>query len=432
MVHRSGFMKPANALRLFVLSALVILVSACGNTPQAAAAPEQKRVSIQELRDAIDNALAAKGLANATVSIQIKSLKDGSVIYEKNPEQPLMPASNMKLVTTSAALEKLGKDYKYSTRFYLTANPDGSGVVNGSLVIKGAGDPNISGRGQTSTTVLLENAAQQLKAKGVKKITGDIIIDDTIFDREYVHPDWPADQMNRWYQAEVGGLSFNDDCIDFTVSPGDAGALAKVETAPATAYVSVDNSCKTSATRKGQSVLINREGNTNNFTVSGRIYSKAAPFQISLPIHDPGMFFGTVFSEVLKKDGVDIGGNVRLTEKSYDEKADNLVLGAELNSDLVHTITVANQRSQNFFAESMCKLLGHSFGAAGSWAEGTKVLEAYLNGIGVPKSNFVLHDGCGLSQTGPPHRARARRSARAHTLRGPGADIRGHTCRERP
>jgi len=391
--------KPGSAFRLLVLLGLILLIPSAGRTQQATAA-EQKRVMLQELRDGIEKALAAKSLANASVSILVKSLKDGSVIYEKNSERPLMPASNMKLVTTAAALEKLGKDYKYSTRFYLTANPDANGVVNGSLIVKGSGDPNISGRGQTSVTALLENVLQQLKAKGVQKITGDIIIDDTIFDREYVHPDWPHDQLNRWYSAEIGGVSFNDNCIDLTLTPGDkAGDLAHVETAPSTAYVTLDNTCKTTDNAKKHKFAIKRDSGSNTFSITGTIWTKAKPYKTSIPIHNPGLFFGTVFSEVLQKGGIAVGGNVTLATKSYDPGNDGLVPGAEITSDIARTITVANQRSQNFYAESMLKLLGHSFGAAGSWAEGAKVVEGYLGGLGVPKNNFVIRDGSGFSKS---------------------------------
>jgi D-alanyl-D-alanine carboxypeptidase/D-alanyl-D-alanine-endopeptidase (penicillin-binding protein 4) len=391
-------MKSASALKLLVILALILVIPASHGLKKADAA-EQARITAQQFHDKTAVLLNNKNLNKASVSILVKSLKDGAVIYENNSEQALMPASNMKLVTTAAALEKLGKDFKYFTRFYLTAKPDGNGVVNGSLIVKGAGDPNISGRGQASVTALLENAAKQLKANGVKKITGDIIIDDTIFDREYVHPDWPADQGGRWYQAEVGGVSFNDNCLDFTVSAGDsAGAPANVTTAPATGYATLNNSCKTITTGKGHGASISRKGDTNTFNITGKFKTKATPYTVSIPIHNPGLYFGTVLGEVLQKSGIPVGGKVALAEKSYDAGKDGLTAAAEIVSDIKRTITVANQRSQNFYAESMCKLLGRNFGAAGSWTEGAKVTEAYLNALGIPKANYTIRDGSGLSK----------------------------------
>jgi len=391
-------MKSGNAVRLLVLFALILFIPASGNLPRADAA--QKRVTVGQLRDGIEKALAAKGLKNASVSILVKSLKDGSVIYENNPEQALMPASNLKLVTTATALEKLGKDYKYSTRFYLTASPDGNGVVNGSLIVKGSGDPNISGRGQGSVITLLGNAVQQLKAKGVQKITGGIVIDDTIFDRLYVNPDWPADQMDRWYQAEISGVSFNDNCLDLTLTPGDAvGEPARVAVSPMTGYITINNTCKTTDNAREHKFAVTRDGDSNTFSITGTIWTRAKPYKTSIPIHEPGLYFGTVFREVLEKGGIAVGGNVSLATKSYDEKNDGLVPGAELTSDIARTITVANQRSQNFYAESMLKLLGHSFGAAGSWAEGVKVIEGYLDGLSVSTDDYAIRDGSGLSKS---------------------------------
>jgi D-alanyl-D-alanine carboxypeptidase/D-alanyl-D-alanine-endopeptidase (penicillin-binding protein 4) len=388
--------KTGNALRLLIVLGLVLLIPAANQIPQAAAA-DQPRVSQQELRDGIEKALAAKALKNASVSILIKSLKNGSVVYDNNPEQPLMPASNMKLVTTATALEKLGKDFKYTTHFYVTAKPDGDGVVNGSLIVIGAGDPNISGRGQASVTALLEAALAQLKINGVKKITGGIIIDDTIFDRQYVHPDWPEDQMDRWYQAEVAGVSFNDNCIDLTLTHGaKAGDPINIAASPATAYITIENTCKTVSLRKNHHFVIARDANT--ITVSGKFYIKGAAYTTSVPIHAPGLYFGTVLREVLRNGGIPVGGDVSLAAKSYDANADGLTEAATIISNLTRTITVANQRSQNFYAESMLKLLGYKFGTAGSWAEGAKIAASYLDGLGVPDSNYVIRDGCGLSK----------------------------------
>ncbi len=360
--------------------------------------PAPHHITKSEFRARITRALTDRAFKHASIGICIKSLRSGEVIFEKSPNKMLAPASNMKLVTTAAALEKLGKDYRFKTRFYLTAEPDENGIVRGSLVVKGSGDPNISGRFQPGVTALFEQVRDKLQELGVLKIVNGIIIDDSIFDRVYIHPNWPKDQLSEWYCAEVSAVSFNDNCVALTIKPNkNIGGLVGVECVPKTKYVNIKNGCKTVESREQHEMTISRNPGTNRIYITGKYWRDTGTYETEVTVHKPGLYFGTVLKDVIESGGMSVGGRVHLASKTYEEKKDNLFFVMEIVSGILPTIKVINQRSQNFYAEQLFKLLGSVEGKNGSFEEGAKVVEKYLSDLGIERSGFIISDGSGLS-----------------------------------
>ncbi|MEE8190675.1 MAG: D-alanyl-D-alanine carboxypeptidase/D-alanyl-D-alanine-endopeptidase, partial [Candidatus Scalindua sediminis] len=155
----------------------------------------------------------------ASVGISIISISTNKPLYKLNSDKSFICASTMKLFTTAAALYYLGPNFKYKTYVYYRGKIS-KGKLNGDIIIKGCGDPNISGRFyEDEITAIPTSWADSIEKKGIKVITGDIIADDTIFDREFVHDNWPKDQLSEWYCAPISGLSFNDNCVDIEIKP---------------------------------------------------------------------------------------------------------------------------------------------------------------------------------------------------------------------
>ena len=201
----------------------------------------------------------------------------GKVRVSLNGGQPFKPASNMKVVTTAAALSTLGPDYKFRTELIATSRVE-SGKIDGDLILRGTGDPNISGRFfDGEPTALLERWAAALHDQlKLTKVTGDLIVDDSFFDDELFLSSWKRSQEGRWYSAQVSPLSFNDNCIDVVIVPaGSVGSRARVEIAPATAAIQVSGSPKTVGGRRPR-VTIHRKTGTNEITVGGKIGKNAA------------------------------------------------------------------------------------------------------------------------------------------------------------
>jgi D-alanyl-D-alanine carboxypeptidase/D-alanyl-D-alanine-endopeptidase (penicillin-binding protein 4) len=317
-------------------------------------------------------------------------LPNGRVLYDRNGERPLIPASNMKLVVMAAALDLLGKDYQFKT---IVA------VRGKDLVVVGGGDPTIGDEklvrasGKSITTVF-HNWAEKLKASGVKQIPGNIVIDDSIFDRQFTHPNWPAEQFEAWYEAPVGGLNFNANCVDVTVKPGEAGKPAKVNLVPSGAAVKLVN--QTTSTKK-HSARVSRTKGGDTMIVAGSV---ARSDQLGpLTIRDPGLHFGQVLRSVLVARGIRVGGNVvreRVRMKADGTPEDSHVVAIE-RTPLRQAMTRAGKDSLGMMAESIIKVLGHKQSGVGTWESGGAAVRTFLNKAGAGEG-VVVDDGSGLSR----------------------------------
>jgi D-alanyl-D-alanine carboxypeptidase/D-alanyl-D-alanine-endopeptidase (penicillin-binding protein 4) len=267
------------------------------------------------------------------------------------------------------------------------------------MIVKGGGDPNISGRFGKSPTELFEKVADDVLKAGVKKITGDLVLDDTMFDRQYVHPDWPRDELEKWYSTGTSALSFNDNCVGVVVGPGKkAGDAAVVKVSPTNGCVSIVNKCVTTGSKKLHSFSVTRSASGNHITVKGKFYVKAKSYRVDVAVYRPPLFFGDVLKRVLAAKGVAVGGKVKLAPRPFDAKADGLFAVASLESPLLRTLEVLNGRSQNFYAEQMFKTLGYAKEGKGTFSNGAEAVSAFFARIGAADKGTVVADGSGLSR----------------------------------
>ncbi len=189
-----GMAWKAAAARARTARAIVVGLAIAVGAPLAAG---------QSLAERLDGAIHAKrSLSSVTIGVHVRDAGTGDTLYSRNGETPLIPASNMKLLTTGADLRVLGPDHHFETRL----GWDGDRVVVIGDGDPGLGDPALLDLNEPPQTVdgMLDTIAAALAAAGPKNASG-IVIDDRVFDRQRVHPEWPTDQLNRWYCAEVGG-----------------------------------------------------------------------------------------------------------------------------------------------------------------------------------------------------------------------------------
>jgi D-alanyl-D-alanine carboxypeptidase/D-alanyl-D-alanine-endopeptidase (penicillin-binding protein 4) len=357
--------------------------------------------SCREMDGKISKLISKYRLSKAKIGIKAVSLNDNKVICDKNSDTTLIPASNLKVFTTGAALCILGPDFKYETTLY-RQGPVIDGVLKGHLIVKSNGNPNISGRFYNgNSTAVFEEWVKILKGLGINRVEGNIIIDDTAFDREYLVSSWPENQLSAWYCAPVGGVSFNDNCIDITVYYSDKKDDVAYRLEPDTEYVNIINDCSPTNSRSSHSVYIHRQKNSNNIVISGRFYTNAEPYKESITIENPPLYFGTVLKETLSgKKGIPVTGEVRLADKTYNRKSDHLTELASSKTDLLATITVTNKNSQNFYAEQILKTIGYYSSGTGSFKSGALEIEKFLNGHNIIPNNgaYSQADGSGLSR----------------------------------
>jgi len=321
-------------------------------------------------------------------SIRILEADSGRLLYDYNAAAAMVPASNMKLIVTAAAIKYLGPNYKYKTRL---------GLCGENLVIIGSGDP-LLGDKQTDEKYerkagwIFDAVVEALKKRGVTHIR-DIIIDTGIFDNQRIHPNWPPSELNRHYACELSGLNFNGNCIRITTK-NNAGTV-NISIEPPTGYVQLIN--KVVPVEKGRSAVgAYRTKQPNKLLVKGRCRKQQGPFSVA--IERPAGFFGFLLAENLAKSQINVQG--QLIEKLLDDDCPF----AEL---LVHTTPLAdclsrcNKDSFGLAAEALLKTISAAANPnqkLGSWPDGQRLVTEYLLSLGIDRSQFHIDDGSGLSR----------------------------------
>ncbi|HEY1684810.1 MAG TPA: D-alanyl-D-alanine carboxypeptidase/D-alanyl-D-alanine-endopeptidase [Tepidisphaeraceae bacterium] len=320
---------------------------------------------------------------DAGVCIARLDAHQAHIIFNSHADVPHTPASNLKIITTSAALARLGTNFQFHTRLLQHGN---------DLIIVGDGDPtfgdsDLNPPTHASPSAVLQQWASALKAHNISSVN-NILIDDAVFDEQFYHPHWPADQYPRKYAAEVAGLSLNANCIDVAVRPSSGHASYTLD--PQTNYVAVKNTCTAG---RSTAVWLTRENGNNQLILRG---TSASPGLYSITIHDPPLYTGQAFADILRANGITITGQVR---RDRNPGPGPYVSLATYQTPLSAVIDRANKDSVNLYAESLCKRLGFAAtGTSGSWSSGTAAVGAFLvNQAHVSPDEFHLDDGCGLS-----------------------------------
>ncbi len=324
----------------------------------------------------------------ADYSIHVVEPDSGATIYSYNARKPLIPASNMKLVSTAAALKYLGASFAYRTRV---------GLSNGTLVVIGCGDP-ILGDKETDGKYgrpngwVFEKIIQAMREQGVAEIN-DIVIDTTVFDDERVHPSWLARDHNKWYAAEVCGLNYNLNCIEVTAA--NVGGRVALQVEPRTSFVEITNQIE--AISAGDSAIgSHRTPQPNRIVAFGKCKTKDGPFKVA--IEKPAGFFGFLLAEHLARAGIVARG--RLVERAFSEDEGFRPL-AEFITPLTDVLNRANTDSLGLAAEALLKTIharSNPDGKNGGWPGGRELIARYLTGLGVPPEEFKIDDGSGLSR----------------------------------
>jgi serine-type D-Ala-D-Ala carboxypeptidase/endopeptidase (penicillin-binding protein 4) len=383
----------------------------------------------KELAKQVDAILARPDVARAFWGVEIEELETGSVVYSHDADRLFVPASNAKLFTTAAALALLGSDYRFRTTVESATAPDKYGRLSGDLVLVGRGDPNLSGRTlpfnlkterALPPTHVLDEIVDQLIARGVKVIDGDLVADDSFFVYERFGEGWSIGDLVWQSGAPVSALAVNDNVVYVNIHPGERpGERAFVSLSPFAEYYHIENHVLTSPAGTGPRKLgIQREPGSNHVEIWGSIPQDDPGVPEVLAIEEPAEFCARLFWELLAKRGVVLYGRTRARHLAVESLGAHLaaanpppqggveaapiaqpvVLAEHLSQPLGLDIRVTNKVSQNLHAEILLRLLGREKGSSPSVAGGLEVLRGFLAQAGVGPEEYAFYDGSGLSR----------------------------------
>jgi D-alanyl-D-alanine carboxypeptidase/D-alanyl-D-alanine-endopeptidase (penicillin-binding protein 4) len=305
-------------------------------------------------------------------------------------ERSLTPASNMKLVTTAAALALLGPNWNFETRFE-GSGPVVDGVLEGDLVVRAAGDPLFDKDSRGDVDGLLQPLIEALEARGVRSIRGDVVLDEGAFGEPGPAPQWPpAEQFWAEYCALSGGFSANRGCLTAVVRPTAVGDLARVEVRPRGHGLEERIGVRTVSDPK---LVVHVGASSGGVLVSGSMPARTPEWSDSFSAPDPVQLFGNVLCAALERGGVALGG--ALVRKRHPPGGAELFT---LRTPLWTCLDEINADSTNSVADQVLLALGNAAVGAGTREAGARATRDALTALGVSTEGFEQADGSGLSR----------------------------------
>ncbi len=365
------------------------------------------------LASEIQAIIDGRGWPSARWSILAVSLDTGDTLFARNPDLPLAPASNVKLLTTAAALHYLGPGYRFRT-FLLADGPVAEGVLQGNLVLYGTGDPSIAERFHGSRTAVFERFAQALLDSGVRRIEGDVVGDGTFLPGPGVPSGWSGESLNDWYAAPATALSFNENVIRLRVQAGTAGTTPAVEITPRDDGIPIVNEATTSRRGTRNRLAVVRDDPSDPIAVVGSIPEGSRDVWRQLTVTDPERFAAEALASVLSDAGITVAGRARRAEGPLESPipqdavwapaltgaAPPRILAVHDSPPLIDLLDVVNKVSHNLFAELIARTTGLQVSGDGTFQGGADAVARFLvEEAGVDSAQVRLTDGSGLSST---------------------------------
>jgi serine-type D-Ala-D-Ala carboxypeptidase/endopeptidase (penicillin-binding protein 4) len=374
-----------------------LLLSACAaRTPPAvqAAAPD----ALEQLRRDLNAIFTDSATGHAQWSVQVESLRTAETLYGLDARRLVIPGSSQKLIATAAAIERLGWDFRFTTRVLSTAPIDSTGTINGDLIVVGSGDPTINPR-HPARWRAFDDWAQDLRARGLTIVSGRLIGDD----RRVAEPGWGFgwswDDLHLGFGAEPSALQYHENRVEVLVGPGIApGSRAIISTAPFGSGLVIDHDVVTAAPGEPTSLRMSRAPRSAFLTVTGRIAVDAAPVTLDASVDNPTRFYVTALREALARHGIFVSGgaaDIDDVRAPIEQPLHELIVDRSPPFDDIVDVTL--KWSRNIYAESLVLALASPDEPA-SGARGMAEIRNVLRGWGIGPTSFIARDGSGLSR----------------------------------
>ena len=366
----------------------------------------------QTLQQKVDRAAAREPLAGAVVGVMVQDM-EGNVLAERESGRRMVPASNMKLITTGAALHALGPDFRFKTEIGYTGTVDEEGTLHGDVYIVGGGDPTIGVKDTIAVTpdALFWRWKGFLKDAGISRIDGRIIGDGRAYEGHLENQSWSYDDTGTYYGAGCNALSFYANAVDYSVSAGVEGDPVKVtQRYPDTPWMHFGNLTVTGPKGTGNSLYlyttdlapysemrgtfaVDRKAKTEHFANKYGALTCAYYFWQNLQ--------ATGWEVTGGYADIDRGGYVRGSDFVPAYKAGTpTVIGTSYSPVLSKIIRETNVRSDNFYAESIARQMGERASGIAVYDSCSVAVNDVLKGLMGSSALEGLHqvDGSGLSR----------------------------------
>jgi serine-type D-Ala-D-Ala carboxypeptidase/endopeptidase (penicillin-binding protein 4) len=342
----------------------------------------------------------------ATVGMYVINSETGALVFEKNAQLGMAPASSQKVVTSVTAFELLGKDYQYTTTLGY-AGKINKDVLEGALLLTGSGDPTLGSwrYGGTKESVLLGKWLAAIKAKGIKTIAGSVLTDERIFTSNNTPDGWIWQDIGNYFGAGANGLNWRENQFDLLLQSGlkvgDPVAIKSTEPKLLGETLMLTNELRSGPKGSGDNAYVYLAPYTDNGFVRGTIPLGETNFTISGAIPNPPQLLADMLVEKLKAAGTEVrdmsgsfyGPIVEKKEMQFDVKP--LVVHTSPTLDSINYWFL--KKSINLYGEALLKTLAVQQQKPGHTDSGVAVVRQFWASRGIDKEALKVIDGSGLS-----------------------------------
>src|SRR5580704_9856735 len=400
------------------------------NPTKGASAKSAKQLpDIARFQARVSAALGTLFARKAYWGMFITDATTGKSLYELNADSLFTPASNAKIFTTAFAFATLGSDYIFRTTIETTAQLDANGRLRGDLSLVGRGDPDLSNRKlpfvqkverDGSADKIIAELADAVVARGVKRIDGDIIGDDSYFAYDPYPEGWTTGDLYFSFGAPISAIALNDNVITVDIRPGEhLDDPAQLTVEPAAGYETFGHEITTAPSASKVKFSVVREPGVKPVLLRGSIPLGSAPVKIDLALQEPAEYSAALLKKLLEARGVEISGTARALHGPPPERqADGgnvltpspivvaprppanppLVLAEHKSLPLIESIRLLNKISQNLHAELLLRTIAREKAGVGTTDAGIELEKQFLRAAGISDGDALLVDGSGLSR----------------------------------
>ncbi|MFZ1081781.1 MAG: D-alanyl-D-alanine carboxypeptidase/D-alanyl-D-alanine-endopeptidase [Candidatus Kryptoniota bacterium] len=342
------------------------------------------------LKHEINFIIQASKTPRTIKAVEIYSRKNKKILFQANSQLLLRPASNLKIITTSFALQNLGGGYNFKTGFLISGTRHGN-TIDGNLIVSTCGDPII-------THADLDSVAGIISQNGIETINGNLVIDVSEFDSLQWGAGWMWDDEPGDYQMFISPACLDHNTITVDVSLDSINNRLSITLKPQTGFVRF---LSTAVADTLDSLFVTRIMNddTNTILVSGKYSGHLHPYEDDFSVRHPAHYFGTVFKEMLGKHGIEVHGEVLTEPRDRKQETRNATVTLfTLEHSIDTVITYINKVSDNLGAECLLRKVPNEIcGQIGSADNGITLEGNFLRQCGVDSTEFYIADGSGLS-----------------------------------
>ena len=327
------------------------------------------------------------------MSVLVKNLTTGEVIESYRPEHVVPPASVMKLLTTGAALETLGPDFRFPTTLEYSGTIE-NGVLKGNLYVHGSCDPSLGWQGKTA---FFNQWIKAVKSAGIQRIEGGIVADMTMLDGEAQNPAWLCEDAGNYYAPGIFALNYYGNTMNIVLKSGETGSIATVvKTEPQVEDVYFINHIRCDKISYDGAFVSGLPYSRERY-LTGVVPSNLGTFGVKGDLPNPGLLLARHFTSRLREAGIDVKRDATYEADYNPLSPARTEFYTHYSEPLSELIKETNVNSNNLYAEAIFRYLGTRYSLPGSIHNSQDLLRDYWRRRGVEMQSAIVKDGCGLA-----------------------------------